>query len=101
MYLTSVTKGGRIVTLPTDRQADIQQAVIFRSLLADRRAQLCNRLDEQAAKLEHYERGRDSVRARRKRRQIKAIGAEIRDIDRMMRALESRLRDVHHKQRSG
>ena len=90
-YLTSVTNGGRIVTWPVDREADIEQAQVFHSLLAERRAQLCDRLDEQAVKLARYEHSRDSAGARRKRLRIKEIGAEIRDIDRMMQGLMGRL----------
>jgi hypothetical protein len=90
-YLTSVTIGGRIVTRPTVREADIQQAEIFHSLLAEQRAELCNRLDEQAIQLARYEHSQDSDGARRKRLRIKEIGAEIRDIDRMIHALTGRL----------
>ena len=42
-----MTNGGRIVTWAADREADIQQAQVFHSLLAERRAELCDRLDEQ------------------------------------------------------
>jgi hypothetical protein len=50
-----------------------------------------------AIKLVRHERSNESVRARRKRRRIKEIGAEIRDIDRMMHALGSRLGAQHHQ----
>jgi|ERR1700722_1213162 hypothetical protein len=90
-YLTSVTNGGRIVTWQADREADIRQAKVFHSLLAEHRDELCNRLDEQAIKLLGYQRNQDSDGARRKRRRIKEIGTEVRDIDRMMRALSGRL----------
>lgn len=87
-YFTCVTNGGRIVTSRrADREADIQQAEVFHSLLAEHRVELCNRLDEQAIKLARYERIQDSDGARRKRRRLKQIGADIRDIDRTMRAL--------------
>jgi hypothetical protein len=70
---------------------DIAQAEVFRSLLAERRAELCDRLDEQAITLARDERCDDSPGARRKRLRIKEIGAEIREIDRMMNALIVRL----------
>jgi hypothetical protein len=88
----SVTNGGRIVTWAADREADTQQAQVFHSLLAERR-----RLDEQAIKLARYEQSRDSAGARRKRGRIKEIGAEIRDIDRMMQGLRVQLLGVEHK----
>ena len=90
-------KWGRIVTWAADREADTQQAQVFHSLLAERRAELCDRLDEQAIKLARYEQSRDSARARRKRGRIKEIGAEIRDIDRMMQGLRVQLLGVEHK----
>jgi hypothetical protein len=93
-----VTNGGRIVTWAADREADIQQAQVFHSLLAERRAELCDRLDEQAIKLTRYEQSDDSAGARRKHRRIKQIGADIRDIDRMMHALRSRLGAQHEQQ---
>ena len=73
---------------------------MFHTLLAERRAELCDRLDQQAAKLARYERCRDSAGARRKRLRIKEIGAEIRDIDRMMQGLVGRLLGDEQKQRS-
>ena len=90
-YLTSVTIGGRIVTLPGDREADSQQAEVFHALLAQRRAELCDLLDDHAIKLVRAERNHDTAGVRRKRRRIKEIGAEIRDIDRMMLGLKARL----------
>lgn len=90
-YFTCVTNGGQIVTWQANHQADIAQAEVFQSLLAAQRAQLCDRLDEQAIKLARHLRTRDSAGARRKRRRIKEIGADIRDIDLMMHALSSRL----------
>lgn len=86
-----MTIGGRIVTWPTGRQADIEQAKVFHSLLAAQRAELCDRLDEHAVKMARYEANRDCDGATRKRRQIREIGADIRDIDRMMHVLRSRL----------
>ena len=68
-----MTNGGRIVTWAADREADIQQAQVFHSLLAERRAELCDRLDEQAIKLTRYEQSHDSDGARRKHRRIKQI----------------------------
>jgi hypothetical protein len=96
-YLTSVTNGGRFVTLPVERQADAEQAEMFHTLLAERRAELCDRLDQQAVKLARHEQGRDSAGIRRKRLRIKEIGAEIRDIDRMMQGLRVQLVGVEHK----
>jgi hypothetical protein len=95
-YLTSVTNGGRFVTPPVERQADTKQAQVFHTLLAERRAELCDRLDQQAIKLARHEQNRDSAGARRKRLQIKEIGAEIRDIDRMMQRLRVQLLGVEH-----
>jgi hypothetical protein len=60
----------------------------------------CDRLDEQAIKLVCDEQNHDSDGARRKRRRIKQIGADIRDIDRMMHALRSRLLGARHEQQS-
>ena len=59
---------------------------------------MCDRLDEQAIKLTRYEQSHDSAGARRKHRRITQIGADIRDIDRMMHALSSRLLGVHEQQ---
>lgn len=89
--LGAVTNGGRIVTWAEDRRADIRQAEIFHSLLAEQRAELCDRLDEQATKLARYEQNHDTDGSRRKQLRLKQIGAEIRDVDRMMHALRSRL----------
>lgn len=92
-----VTDRDRIVALPAEREADVQQAKLFHSLLAERRAELCDRLDEQAIKLSRHERNGNSEGARRKRAQIAEVGAELRDIDRMMQGLRCRLlgnRDV-------
>ena len=86
-----MSNGGQIVTLPIERGPDVAQAEVFCSLLAERRGELCDRLDEQAIKLARYERGHDSAGARRKRLRINEIGAEIREIDRMMNALRVRL----------
>jgi hypothetical protein len=83
-----VTTGGRIATRPTGHQADIEQAQLFHSLLAERRAELCDRLDEQAVKMARYEANRDCDGARRKRKRIKEIGADIRDVDRMIGQLK-------------
>jgi hypothetical protein len=93
-----VTDGGRIVTLLAEREADILQAQVFHSLLAEQRVELCDRLDEQAIKLVRDEQNHDSDGAGRKRRRIKQIGADIRDIDRMMHALRSRLLGARHEQ---
>jgi hypothetical protein len=99
-YLTSVTNGGRFVTLPMERQADAEQAQVFHTLLAERRAELCDLLDEQAIKLSRYARSHDTAGVRRKRRRIKEIGAEVRDIDRMMQGLRVQLLGVEHKRSS-
>ena len=77
--------------------ADTEQAQVFHSLLAERRAELCDRLDEQAIRLARYEHSRDSAGARRKRGRIKEIGAVIRDIDRMMHGLRVQLLGVEHE----
>ena len=95
-----MTVGGRFVTLPVEQEADIQQAEMFHTLLAERRAELCERLDEQGIKLARYEQRRDSAGARRKRLRIKEIGTEIRDIDRMMQGLRVQLLGVEHKRSS-
>ena len=83
-----------------ERQADTKQAQVFHTLLAERRAELCDRLDQQAVKLARYEHSRDSARARHKRLRIKEIGTEIRDIDRMMQQLTAQLLREAQKQRS-
>lgn len=89
---------GLIVTFPIERRPDVAQAEVFRSLLAERRGELCDRLDEQAIELARYERGHDSAGARRHRLRIKEIGTEIREIDRMMHALTVRLLRAEAKQ---
>jgi hypothetical protein len=73
------------------READIQQAEVFHAMLAQRRAELCDLLDECAIKLGRAERTHDTAVERRKRLRIKEIGAEVRDIDRMMHGLTGRL----------
>jgi hypothetical protein len=73
------------------READIRQAEVFHALLAQRRAELCDLLDEYAIKLGHAERSHDTAVVRRKRLRIKEIGAEVRDIDRMMHGLRGHL----------
>jgi hypothetical protein len=73
---------------------------MFHTLLAERRAELCERLDQQAVKLARCERSCDSAGVRRKRLRIKEIGAEIRDIDRMMQGLRVQLLGVEHKRSS-
>ena len=88
-YGTPVTHGGRVALL--GREADIQQAEIFHALLAQRRAELCDLLDEHAIKLARAEWSHDTAVVRRKRLRIKEIGAEVRDIDRMMLRLRGRL----------
>jgi hypothetical protein len=82
-----MVSGGPAVQLPVGASADVAQAQVFRALLAQRRAELCDRLDRLAVKLVHDDRNRDSAGIRRKRLRIKEIGAEIRDIDRMVQAL--------------
>ena len=81
----------------SQREADIQQAEHFHTLLILHRAELCDHLDHHAIKLARYDRNRDSVRAQRKRLRIKEIGAQIRDIDRMTHALTSRLLAAQHQ----
>ena len=94
-----MTIGGRFVTYPVEREADRQQAEEFHTLLVERRVELCDRLDEQAAKLARYQRAADSAGIRRKRRCIKGVGDEIRDIDRMMYGLKVRLLGLEQKRR--
>ena len=77
--------------MPSGHVADSQQAAVFHALLVERRAAVCDRLDEQAVKLARYERLRDTSSARRKRLRIKEIGAELREIDRMIGVLEFRM----------
>ena len=100
-YRTSVSSPGQTVRLPIKREADVAQAKCFHSLLAERRAELCDHLDEQAVKLARCERSGDIVTLARNRQRIKDIGAEIRDIDRMLHSLQVRLLAVQRKQRSG
>ena len=77
--------------LPIEREADVQQAEVFHALLVQRRAALCDRLDLQVVELERYEPSHDTAGVRRKRLRIKETGAEIREIDRMLRGLQIRL----------
>ena len=72
---------------------------MFQSLLVEQWVELCDRLDQQAVKLARHEHSRDSAGARRKGLRIKEIGAEIRDIDRMMHGSRARLLGEEHKQR--
>ena len=98
-YFASVHIRGRVATLPVEREADIKQAEVFHQMLAERRAELCDRLDQQAVRLARDERRHDSAGVRRKRLRIKEIGAEIGDIDRMLHTLGVRLLGVEQKQR--
>jgi hypothetical protein len=82
---------GCAIALPAEREADVAQAAVFEAMLAQRRAELCDLLDEQAIKLGRYERSHDTAGVRRKRGRIKEIGAEVRDIDRMIHQLRGRL----------
>jgi hypothetical protein len=91
--------GGRLAALP-QREADIRQAEVFHTVLAQRRAALCDRLDLQAAQLAQYEGSHDTAGVRRKRLRIKETGAEIRDIDRMLQSLTFRLLGEEHTRRS-
>jgi hypothetical protein len=100
-YRSSMNNRGCAVALPVAREADVAQAQIFHSLLAARRAALCDHLDQQAERLARYERNRDSAGAQRNRLRIKEIGAEIRDIDRMIHALTARLLSVATPDRVG
>jgi hypothetical protein len=77
--------------MPVDASPDVAQARVFHALLSQRRAALCDRLDQQAVTLARYEHRRDSAGVRRKRLRIKEIGAEIRDIDRMVQGLAAQL----------
>ena len=90
-YGTPVTNGGRVAAVLVGREADIQQAEVFHALLAQRRAALCDLIDEQAIILGRAERSHNTAGVRRKRLRIKEIGAELRDIDRMMHGLRGRL----------
>ena len=90
VYGTPVITGGRLAALP-QREADIRQAEVFHALLAQRRTELCDRLDLQATQLARDERSHDTAGVRRKRLRIKETGAEIREIDRMLRGLQIRL----------
>jgi hypothetical protein len=69
------------------RSADMQQAAYFHDLLSQQRAETCGKLDEHRAAVTHYENGGDTSGARHTRRIIKALEAEIRTIDRMLKAL--------------
>jgi uncharacterized coiled-coil DUF342 family protein len=70
----------------TRNAADVQQAQAFHAFLAERRAELCDRLDKHAESLASLATER-SYGAQLKRRRIKEIGAEIREIDRMLHGL--------------
>ena len=83
-----------------NREADVKQAEVFHTLLARQRAALCDHLDQEAVKLALYERTGDTASVRRKRLRIKEIGAEIRDIDRMMPGLRVQLLGVEQKRRA-
>jgi hypothetical protein len=94
-----VSNGGRVVAGLVEDSADIAQAHVFHALLSQRRAALCDRLDQQAVKLARHERSRDSAGVRRKRLRIKEIGAEIRDIDRMVQSLTAQVLRETQKRR--
>ena len=100
-YRMSVSSPRQTVRLPIKREADVAQAKCFHSLLAERRAELCDHLDQQAVKLARCERSGDIVTLARNRQRIKDIGAEIRDIDGMLHSLQVRLLEAQRKQRSG
>ena len=55
-----MTVGERIVASPVEFSAQIRQAEVFYSSLAQLRAEVCDQLDEQARKLAHYERVHDA-----------------------------------------
>jgi len=94
-----VSNGGRVVAGLVEDSADIAQAHVFHALLSQRRAALCDRLDQQAVELARHERSRDSAGVRRKRLRIKEIGAEIRDIDRMVQSLTAQVLRETQKRR--
>jgi hypothetical protein len=81
-------------------EADIRQAEVFHAMLAQRRAELCDLLDEYAIKLGCAEQSHDTAVVRRKRLRIKEIGAEIREIDRMMLGLRGHLLGLDRAQTS-
>ena len=95
-----MSNGGRAIAGSVEANADVAQAQVFHALLSQRRAALCDRLDQQAVKLARHERSRDSAGVRRKRLRIKEIGAEIRDIDRMVQRLTVQLLREAQKQHS-
>jgi hypothetical protein len=81
-------------------EADMRQAEVFHAMLAQRRAELCDLLDEYAIKLGRAEQSHDTAVVRRKRLRIKEIGAEVRDIDRMMLGLRDHLLGLDRAQTS-
>ena len=95
-----MSNGGRAVAGLVEASADVAQAHVFHALLSQRRAALCDRLDQQAVTLARHERTHDSAGVRRKRLRIKEIGAEIRDIDRMVQGLTAQLLGEAQKRRS-
>lgn len=100
-YLTPVTIGERIVGLPAQVSADTRRAEVFYSSLAQLRAELCDQLDEETKKLARCERLQDLEAVRRKHRRIKDIGADIGEIDRMIRALNVGLLDRRRARPTG
>jgi hypothetical protein len=62
---------GRPDLRTAERDADVALGEIFRALLAERRAELCDILDQQAVRLARYERVPDGAGVRQKRRKIR------------------------------
>ncbi len=71
--------------------ADLQQAHYFHELLAHKRAELDEQLDDIQVELFRLDRMGDVRGVRSKRRIIKALESEARSIDRMRKALSLRL----------
>ena len=65
---TCVINGGRVTTLSVERNADVAQGEIVHAYLVERRAELCEILDEQAVKMERYQRISASTGVLRDRR---------------------------------
>lgn len=60
--------GGRVTTWSVERNADVAQGEIVHAYLVERRAELCEILDEQAVKMERYQRISASTGVLRDRR---------------------------------
>ena len=84
-------RNGNRAHIVGSRSADMQQAAYFYELLTQERAEVSESLDEHRMGIALYERAGDVSGLRRQRRMIRVLESEIRNIDRMLKALAVQL----------